>query len=251
MTTGKNIALREAMSNPAGVSTRRRTLPNRRRAIAVFGAAGAGLTLSCGGDTPTSPSGGGGAVGGGSTSACAVTPNETVGPFPSLADLMRSDIREGKPGVTLTLKITVVNTNSSCAPVANALVDVWQCDAAGSYSSYGTQTGQTYLRGLQTTDAAGEATFTTVYPGWYQGRATHIHVEILRGGSSVKVTQIAFPESITAAVYATSVYASRGANPTSNARDGVFSDSLDAEMATVTGDAGAGYTATFKIGVAI
>jgi protocatechuate 3,4-dioxygenase beta subunit len=220
--------------------------------LAVFSAAGAGFVVGCRGNTPTTPStgGSGGGTTGGGNATCAITPGETIGPFPSLADLMRSDIREGKPGTTLTLRITVVNTNDNCAPAANLLVDVWHCDAAGNYSSYGTQAGQTYLRGMQTTDEAGAVTFTTIYPGWYQGRATHIHIEVLRNPtSSVRVTQIAFPEQVNAAVYATGVYASRGANPTSNARDGIFSDSLDAETATVTGDPGTGYTATFSVGV--
>jgi protocatechuate 3,4-dioxygenase beta subunit len=164
--------------------------------------------------------------------------------------LIRSDIREGKSGTALTLTIAVVNTNNNCAPIENAQVEIWQCDAAGNYSQYGTQTAQTYLRGIQTTNGNGEVTFTTIYPGWYQGRATHIHVEVVRNGSSAKVTQIAFPESTNAAVYATGVYAARGSNPTSNTRDNIFADSLDSEMATVSGDPAGGLSATFRIGIA-
>jgi protocatechuate 3,4-dioxygenase beta subunit len=134
--------------------------------------------------------------------------------------------------------------------VANANVEIWQCDAAGNYSQYGSQTAQTYLRGIQTTNGDGQVTFTTVYPGWYQGRATHIHIEVVRNGVSSKVTQIAFPESANASVYATGVYASRGSNPTANARDGIFADSLDSEVASVSGDATNGYTATFRVGIA-
>lgn len=93
-------------------------------------------------------------------------------------------------------------------------------------------------------------TFTTIYPGWYQGRATHIHVEVTRNGQSVKVTQIAFPESVNATVHATGVYASRGVNPTSNTRDTIFADSLESELATVTGDQQSGYVATFTVGIA-
>jgi protocatechuate 3,4-dioxygenase beta subunit len=77
--------------------------------------------------------------------------------------------------------------------------------ATGNYSEYGSQTSQTYLRGIQTTDANGQVSVMTIYPGWYQGRATHIHIEVTMGGRSVKVTQIAFPETINNAVYATSV----------------------------------------------
>jgi protocatechuate 3,4-dioxygenase beta subunit len=218
----------------------------------MFGAAGAVLTLGCGGNSPTAPATtttGSTTTGGTTNAACAVTPTETVGPYPSLTDLIRSDIREGKSGTTLTLTITVVNSSNNCSPVENANVEIWQCDATGNYSQYGTQTSQTYLRGIQTTNSNGEVTFTTVYPGWYQGRATHIHAEVVRNGASVKVTQIAFPESTNAAVYGTGVYASRGANPTSNARDGIFADSIDSELATVVGDPAGGYTATFRIAI--
>ena len=225
---------------------------SRRQAILTIGGAGAALGFGCGGASPTSPETTTSTTTTPTTgsSACAVTPSETVGPFPSLADLIRSDIREGKSGATLTLTITVVNSNNNCSPVANANVEIWQCDAGGNYSQYGTQTAQTYLRGIQTTNGDGQVTFTTVYPGWYQGRATHIHVEVVRNGVSSKVTQIAFPESVNAAVYATGVYASRGSNPTANARDGIFADSLDSELASVSGDAANGYAATFRVGIA-
>jgi protocatechuate 3,4-dioxygenase beta subunit len=227
----------------------------RREAMAMLGAAGAALVAGCGGDTPTSPttttSGTTTTTGGGTNAACAVTPTETIGPYPSLTDLIRGDIREGKSGTTLTLTITVVNTNNNCAPVENAQVEIWQCDAAGNYSQYGSQTGQTFLRGIQATNSNGEVTFTTIYPGWYQGRATHIHMEVVRNGASAKVTQIAFPESTNAAVYGTGVYASRGSNPTSNTQDNIFADSLASELATVSGDAASGLAATFRVGIAV
>ena len=94
-------------------------------------------------------------------------------------------------------------------------------------------------------------TFTTIYPGWYQGRATHIHAQVVRNGSSLKVTQIAFPEAVNSTVYASGVYSSRGANPTSNSRDTIFADSLDSELATISGDPVNGYNATFRIAVAV
>ena len=86
---------------------------------------------------------------------------------------------------------------------------------------------------------------------WYQGRATHIHAEVTIGGRSVKVTQIAFPESINNTVHASGVYASRGANPTSNASDGIFADSLSAELVTPAGSPSGGYSATFQIAIAV
>ena len=229
---------------------------SRREAIEMLSAAAAGAVIACG-DSPTSPT---------STTttatpttvtgaACAVSPSETIGPYPSLTDLIRSDIREGKSGTPVTLTISVVNVNSNCAAVANAIVDIWQCDAEGHYSQYSQPgfngTSQTFLRGIQTTDSSGRVTFTTIYPGWYQGRATHIHVEVTVTGQSVKVTQIAFPETVTAAVYASGVYAAKGQNPTSNSGDMVFSDSLSSELATVTGDPTSGYSATFTVGVSL
>ena len=238
----------------------------RREAIAIVGAAAAGAALGCG-DSPTSPTaidagttgagtgatnptGTTGAVGS-TNSACAVTPSETVGPYPSLADFFRSDIRESKQGTQLTLNIRVVNVNGGCSGVSNANVEIWHVDAAGNYSQYGTQTAQTYLRGIQTTNNNGDVTFLTIYPGWYQGRATHIHADVTIGGQSVKVTQFAFPESTSNAVHTQGIYAGRGTNPTTNSRDGIFADSLAAELITLTGDAASGFVANVQIGIAV
>jgi protocatechuate 3,4-dioxygenase beta subunit len=210
------------------------------------------------GEMPTSPSAmtntppttdvGGGTTG---TTACAVSPSETVGPYPSHGDYFRSNVTDGQPGLPLALTITVVNAASGCTPVAGANVEIWQCDHEGVYSEYGQGQGQTYLRGIQATDAEGRVTFQTVYPGWYQGRATHIHVEVTMNGRSVKVTQIAFPEDVTAAVYRTGVYASKGQNATTNGRDNVFADSVSLEMVTLSGNTTSGFTGTFQVGVAV
>ena len=120
---------------------------------------------------------------------------------------------------------------------------------SGNYSQYGTQVGQTYLRGIQTTNSNGEVTFVTIYPGWYQGRATHIHVEVTVNGVVRKVSQMAFPESVNNTVYASPVYSSRGTNPMSNASDGIFADSLSDELVTPTGSPTAGYVASWQIGI--
>src|SRR5207248_2741361 len=176
----------------------------RREALAVLGAGGGAVLAGCG-STPTTPSstttppttGGGGTS---SPASCAVTPAETEGPYPDRTGMInnaaffRRDITEGKSGLPLTLTLTIVNTNSSCAAVSGANVEIWQCDAAGHYSEYSQPgydgNGQTFLRGIQTTDANGQVTFTTIYPGWYGGRATHIHVDVYRNGALVKTTQI-------------------------------------------------------------
>ena len=224
---------------------------NRREAIGAMGAAagaalGFGCSTSATGPSATSTTG---TTTGSTNAACAVTPSETIGPFPSLTSIVRSDIRENKPGTALTLTIKVVNVNAACAAVSGANVEIWQCDATGNYSEYGSQTTQTYLRGIQTTNANGEVTFTTIYPGWYQGRATHIHIEVKIGGASRKATQIAFPESVNNTVYASGVYASRGSNPMSNLSDGIFADSLSAELVTPTGAPASGYTASCQVAI--
>jgi protocatechuate 3,4-dioxygenase beta subunit len=238
---------------------------SRRKALHVLGAAGAALTVGCNGESPTSPTttttdtssstSTGTSGGSGTTSTCAVTPEETAGPYPSKSLIFRSDITEGKSGTPLNLTITVVNVNSSCAAVANATVEIWHCDATGYYSEY-TQQGynglnDTYLRGAQTTDANGRAVFTSIYPGWYQGRATHIHVEVYVNGRSVKTSQIAFPANINSAVYSEGVYASKGQNPTSNSSDGIFSDGVSLQTATIAGSPSTGYIATWLVGISV
>jgi protocatechuate 3,4-dioxygenase beta subunit len=165
--------------------------------------------------------------------------------------MVRSDVRENRAGTPLTLTVKVVDVNSGCRPVSDAEVEIWQCDAAGDYSQYGSQTSATFLRGIQTTNGAGELTFTTIYPGWYQGRATHIHVDVAVGGRSVKVTQIAFPDSVSDAVHTQGVYASRGTNPTRTQSDMIFADSLSSELITPEGSPSSGYSATFQVGVSL
>jgi protocatechuate 3,4-dioxygenase beta subunit len=222
----------------------------RRALVGAISAAGAAVAAACGGSSPTSPlTGSGDGATTGTNSLCAVIPTETAGPFPSRADFFRSDIREGKAGTLLTLTLKVVNVNSGCTPVSGVDVEIWHVDTAGDYSQYGTQTAATFLRGIQTTNASGEVTFTTVYPGWYQGHATHIHAEVTRSGQSVKVTQIAFPESINNTVHSSGVYASRGTNPMSNLSDGIFSDSLASELVTPSGSPSGGYSVSFQIGI--
>jgi protocatechuate 3,4-dioxygenase beta subunit len=225
----------------------------RREVLGAMGAAaGAALAFGCGG-SPTSPdtTTTAATTTDSTNAACAVTPSETAGPYPSLVDLYRSDIREGKAGTILTLTVKVVNVNAGCAEVPNADVEVWHCDSSGNYSEYGTQRAENYLRGIQTTNSNGEVTFTTIYPGWYQGRATHVHLEVKTSGVTRKTTQIAFPESINNTVYHSGVYASRGSNPTSNLSDGIFADSLSSELVTPSGDPNSGYNASCQIAISV
>ena len=224
----------------------------RREAIGMMGAAGAAIALGCG-SSPAAPSttvqAAGAAAGGSTNAACAVTPAETAGPFPSLTHLFRSDIRDGKPGALLNLGIKVVNTNAGCAPVADANVEIWHVDAAGNYSEYGSQTdARTSSAGFRRRTAAVMCRLPRFFPGGIRdGRRTHIEVTI--GGTSRKVTQIAFPESVNNAVYGSGVYAARGTNPMANASDGIFADSLSSELVIPTGDPAAGYTANVQVAI--
>lgn len=234
---------------------------SRRQALGLLGAAGAAITAACSGSNPTSPTTTTtsatttttttGTTPAATAGACAVTPSETAGPFPSITLPVRSDVREDRAGLQLTLAISVVNTNAACAPVTNASVEIWHCDAAGNYSEYGSLASSTWLRGIQPVDASGVARFTTIYPGWYAGRVTHIHLEVFVNNQSVKTSQVAFPEEITAAVYGTGVYAAKGQNPTRNATDNVFSDGVTSQLASLAGSTTSGYAATFTLGVAL
>src|SRR5262249_29147559 len=131
---------------------------NRREALGLLGAASTVVAAACG-SSPTSPTTTttSSSTSGGTTtsSACTVSPEEPAGPYPdrtgmfSTSAFYRQDITEGKSGLPLTLALSIVNVSNACAPVANAVVEVWQCDATGNYSEYGNSVGQTFLRGLQ------------------------------------------------------------------------------------------------------
>lgn len=190
-------------------------------------------------------------------SSCSVTNSETEGPFPtkSPASYATTNIVSDRQGTPLTIKVYIRNVNASCAVIKGAIVDIWHCDAAGNYSQYGgTQmqstnyTSVNFLRGRQTTDTNGMAAWTSIYPGWYSSRAPHIHVHVYNSsGTSLLVTQIAFPEDVSKVVYAQGVYASKGQADTTNARDNVFGDGVTNEMSTVTGSVSAGYVLTHTI----
>ncbi|TGE06339.1 dioxygenase family protein [Hymenobacter fodinae] len=193
------------------------------------------------------------------SSTCAVAPTETEGPFPTKvpASYVRSDITDGKAGYKMTVKITITDSNNNCAALAGALVDIWHCDAEGNYSEYGGTGMQStnyqavhFLRGRQTTDSNGLVTFTSIFPGWYSGRATHIHVHVYNtNGTSLKVTQIAFPEGTGTAVAAVNGYNKGLSGYTSNSKDNVFSDGVTQELATVTGSTSAGFDLSITLAV--
>ena len=146
--------------------------------------------------------------------ACVLIPSKTEGPYFVDEKLNRSDIRTDpsdgttQAGVPLNLTMVVVGADASCAPVEGAIVDIWHANAAGKYSDIGSEgtSGKKYLRGLQATDAGGQAKFTTVFPGWYAGRAVHIHFKV-RVFSGTRTTyefnsQLFFDPATTNAIYA-------------------------------------------------
>jgi protocatechuate 3,4-dioxygenase beta subunit len=209
-----------------------------------------------------------GGSGSGGSGGCIVAATETEGPYPYPGGeinnpLQRADVKGGMTGVSLDISFIVVNTNAGCAAVPNARVDIWHCNKDGYYSGYGSQpgylgtlsyTGQTWLRGYQLADTAGKVTFNTIYPGWYAGRSTHIHMEVYVGGVLKKTTQITFSETISDVVHVSTLYAAHGTNTTRNTADGVFGDSatdLANETVALTGSVAAGYSGSYTIGIAL
>ena len=264
----------------------------RRRVL--FGAAGLAATTlltvwGCGGggsddssETSSSSSSSSSSSGSSSTGTCAVSAEETEGPFPAdgsntingtvsnalaLTGIVRSDIRTSfgsmtgtAAGVPTTLQLTLVNANSSCADLSGHAIYVWHCDRDGEYSLYGA-TAQNYLRGVQETDASGVATFTTIFPACYSGRMPHIHIEVYRSittatsyTNKLKTTQLAFPTDVCTTVYTTATgYSASVTNfaQISFATDNVFSDGTSTEMATVTGNVTDGYAVSLQVGISV
>jgi len=262
------------------------TLLKRRRALAwLAGASAAGALplIGCGGggdagtsvyDTTTTTTT---TTTTSSTGSCSVIPTETNGPYPAdgttslnvlaLSGIVRSDIRSSfgsstttATGVPLTVTLTLVNTNSSCADLAGYAIYIWHCNQSGLYSLYSTGvTAENYLRGVQATDSNGQVTFTTIFPACYSGRWPHIHFEVypsLATATSVshmvKTSQIAMPEAACNTVFATSGYSASVTNfsQISLATDNVFSDGATLETPTITGSVSAGYAIALTVGIA-
>lgn len=199
------------------------------------------------------------------TSACVVRPEQTEGPYFVDEKLNRSDIRSDpsdgsiRQGVPLRLAFQVSRVNgNSCTPFGGARVDVWQCDALGVYSDVrdanGDTRGKKFLRGYQVTNTGGAAEFVTIYPGWYPGRAVHIHFKIRSDSSSRRgfefTSQFYFDESVTDAVYKQAPYNAKGRRRTPNESDFGFRRGGKQLMPALTKDT-QGYAATFDIGLQI
>jgi protocatechuate 3,4-dioxygenase beta subunit len=209
------------------------------------------ILAACGNDDPSEESG-----------PCSLTNSETAGPFPTKepSSLQMVDIRSDRTGVDMTVEITIQDKSASCAGLEGAIVDIWHCDKDGYYSEYGGTglqsedfTAVHFLRGRQVTNSEGKVGFTTIFPGWYNGRATHIHVHIYNAaGASLLVTQIAFPEGSNSGVALVNAATAKGytkglSGYTSNSSDNVFSDGVSNELASVEGSVDAGYALTHTI----
>ncbi len=181
---------------------------------------------------------------------CWLTPALTEGPYYFNANLVRQDITEGRPGMPFHMSISVIDFD--CNPIPNVLVDVWHCDKDGNYSGYGSFVGQTFMRGIQLTDSNGVAVFDTVYPGWYPGRATHIHFKVRLNSSTYVTSQYCFLDSVNNAVYATPLYSGRGPNPTTNAMDSIFHNANPQYLVmSAAPNATGGYDGTYTVGINI
>lgn len=245
----------------------------------VLGAASTSTSTTPGAQGAQGGPGGGGPGRPGSAAAASTNPDEipeeTAGPYPGDGSngpnvltqdgVVRRDIRSSfgsmsgtADGVPLTIRLRVVEADDDTA-LAGAAVYLWHCTRDGGYSLYSPgMTDQNYLRGVQVADDDGYVTFTTIFPGAYSGRWPHIHFEVYEdlaaatsAGSIVKTSQLAFPEDVCDAVYATAGYEAsvRNMERTPLASDNVFSDGWDKQMATVSGAAATGYAAELRVAV--
>ena len=160
---------------------------------------------------------------------CELLPEQTPGPFPLEEQFDRRDITEGVDGRSMRLGFRVVD--DGCAPIQGAAVEVWHCDATGDYSAFtdggggkDEAAGTTFLRGTQTAAADGIVEFATIVPGWYPGRAVHVHLRVHLDDDVVLTSQVYFDPTFLSAVYAEAPYADFGEPDTTNASDGIAGD---------------------------
>ena len=217
------------------------------------------------------------------SAACSVIPEETGGPYPAdgtnsvngklanaltLSGIVRKDIRwsfagaEGVAmGVPLTIRLKLVNVAATCGTATDAALYLWHCDRDGNYSMYpGPISGENYLRGVQEADAEGYVTFTTIFPGCYDGRMPHVHFEVYPSlaratgaANRVKTSQFTFPLATLNEAYTAAGYSASVANLAriSYATDNVFGDGTTLQMAAMGGDIVNGYVAELTVGVSL
>lgn len=182
----------------------------RREALLTLGAGVAGI-YGLRGLLGSEPAG---------AASCLLQREVTEGPFYLDVELVRRNIRGGRPGTPLTLRFKVVDA-TTCRPIRNAAVEIWHCDAGGTYSGVSGNTG-TFLRGIQRSDSNGNVRFESIVPGWYRGRTPHIHMKVFVSGEEVHTGQVFFRSAVLRTVYAQGVYRSRGQADTTNSGDNIY-----------------------------
>jgi protocatechuate 3,4-dioxygenase beta subunit len=253
-----------------------RSRVTRRELLGMFGAAGVAAIVACDDDSGSSdatstpgeasaatPTTGVGGTPSPSTLNCVVSPQMTEGPYFVDEELNRSDIREDpsdgslSEGAPLNLALSVFSVEGdACVPVSGAHVDIWHCNAEGLYSDVEANdtVGRKFLRGYQLTDDAGACRFTTIFPGWYMGRAVHIHVKVRTDPGSEQgyefTSQLFFDDALTEQVFAEAPYSSRGTPDTTNATDNIYRNGGD-QMVLALSPEGDGYAGSFTIGMQI
>lgn len=193
--------------------------------------------------------------------ACIATPEQTEGPYFVDEKLRRSDIRADpaggvpRPGLPLQLTLQVSQLGAKgCTPLAGAMMDIWHCDAAGLYSDvsdpYADTRGSKFLRGHQITGTDGRVRFTTIYPGWYPGRAVHIHFKVRSVSGAGKgyafTSQWYFDEAVTDQVHARTLYAAKGRRTLRNEGDGLYRNGGNRLMLALA-KVGEGYAGSFHV----
>ncbi len=165
------------------------------------------------------------------------TAGQGNGPYYVPGSPVRRDVREGRDGVPLLLRIRVVRTGTM-APLADASVEIWHCDSQGIYSGYQRYGADKFpalvsltlrrfrptddamfLRGLQSTDVAGYVEFQTIVPGWYTPRTLHIHARVCIDGAAALGTELYFPDDFATRIQSLPPYAARGLGPYRNNTD--------------------------------
>jgi protocatechuate 3,4-dioxygenase beta subunit len=229
----------------------------RREAVLLLGASGAAL-LTGSGFLRGMP-----VAGATLPPSCVARPEQTEGPYFVDERLNRSDIRSDppngtpRPGIPLALALTVSSLRGgTCSPLAGAQVDLWHCDADGVYSDvtdpHFRTVGRRFLRGYQVTDARGMVRFTTIYPGWYEGRTVHIHFKVRTGPASSKghtfTSQLYFDDALSDKILARGPYAGRGPRTTRNPDDRIFVGGGEQLMLDPK-PARDGYAASFALGL--
>ena len=242
---------------------------SRRRVLGLLGTVGAVILVGCegGGESETDS----GAEDNANTT-CILTPTVTEGPYFVDENLNRSDLTTGtaEPSVVnglplqLNINVNVYDANTAaCTALSGVQIDVWHASATGLYSDVSAQqqgtdtTGETFLRGYQITDENGDVSFTTIYPGWYQGRTVHIHLKArlfdASGNETLEATtQAFFDDPITDTVFANAPYSSRGTRDTRNADDDIY-DNMTSLLLTLSApsDGSPGYVGSFSLGISV